>query len=373
MSVSMKMIEKMIEDFSPVRFACDWDNSGFNINLDHDVENVLVCLDVTWEIIEEAALKNCGLIVSHHPLFFKSLRNIDASSYEGKMAVQLIRRGISLYCAHTSMDSSPEGINTHLAGLLGLKNTRFIQPVTVKKYNQIGIYVPEGYADKVARAMGDAGAGLMGNYRDCVFLSEGQGRFRPTEGANPFSGEIGSLSKVAETKIEAICAEELTQRVVREMKAAHPYEEAAYYVSEVKNSRTAESGLGVIGEFEEEIPLCTAAKLVKERLSIDHVRVSGAMNKTIKKAGVCGGSAGDLIPCAAEMGADLFITGEVKHNQYIATADMALIEAGHFDTEKCFMQLFSQGLQKRANALQYKLSIFITENQKRPFITLFRD
>lgn len=368
MPVSMKMIEKMIEDFSPVRFACDWDNSGFNINLDHDVENVLVCLDVTWEIIEEAAKKNCGLIISHHPLFFKNLRNIDASSYEGNMAVQLIRRGISLYCAHTSMDSSPEGINTHLAELLGLQNACFIQPMTVKKYNQIGVYVPEGYVDAVARAMGDAGAGLLGNYRDCVFLSEGQGRFRPLAGANPFIGKSGIPEKVAETKIEAICADELTDRVVREMKTVHPYEEIAYYVTELSNKRTAESGLGVIGEFEGEITLAEAAGLVKERLQIDHVRVSGAADKIVKKAGVCGGSAGDLIPHAAQMGADLFITGEVRHNQYVAMTDMALIEAGHFDTEKCFIQLFSQGLQKRVNALQYNLSIFMTENQKRPFI-----
>lgn len=116
-----------------------------------------------------------------------------------------------------------------------------------------------------------------------------------------------------------------------------------------------------------------AAKLVKERLHIDHVRVSGEPGKTVKKAGVCGGSAGDLIPMAEDLGADLFITGEVKHSMYVAADGMALIEAGHFDTEKCFIQLFRQGLQKRANALKYNLSIFMTENQKRPFITLFRD
>jgi putative NIF3 family GTP cyclohydrolase 1 type 2 len=126
--------------------------------------------------------------------------------------------------------------------------------------------------------------------------------------------------------------------------------------------------MGVIGGFEEGITLADAAALVKERLEIDHVRVSGAPEKIIKRVGVCGGSAGDLIPMAAGMGADLFITGEVKHSLYVASDGIALIEAGHFDTEKCFTQLFCQGLQKRANALQYNLSIFMTENQKRPFI-----
>lgn len=368
MAVSIRQMEEMIETLAPVRFACDWDNSGFHINLGRDVSKVLVCLDVSDAIIREALEKNCGLIAAHHPLFFKEIRSIDAATYQGRMAAALIENGISLYCAHTSMDSAPEGINPRLAELFGLENVRFIEPATQITYNQIGVYVPLEHADRVAKAMGDAGAGMLGNYRDCAFLSEGEGRFRPNDDAKPYIGEAGKLEKVAEVKIEAICAADRTERVVREMKEAHPYEEAAYYVTELKNNRETESGLGVMGEFRQPVTLEQAARIVKKSLGCETVRVLGDLKKPIKKAGVCGGSAGEMIPYAQRIGLDLFITGEVKHNVFVAAKEIAIIEAGHFDTEKCFVQAFARGLQKRADALEYSLDIIESEHISRPYI-----
>lgn len=368
MAVKLKNIEEMIEDLSPVRFACDWDNSGFHINLGRDVSGVLVCLDLSDEIIAEAKEKGCGLIVSHHPLFFKAARSIDTGTYQGRMAASLIENGISLYCAHTSMDSAPEGINTSLARAFGLINVEFMQPATVLKYNQIGVYVPAGHADEVAEAMGKAGAGFLGNYTDCAFLSAGEGRFKPNEEARPFIGEAGRLEKVSEIKIEAICAAEMTEGVVREMKTVHPYEEVAYYVTELQNNRTVESGLGVVGEFEETLALRQAARIVKKALSCDIVRIAGDLEKPIKRVGVCGGASGDMLAQAGQMGADLFITGEVKHDVFVAAGDVAIIDAGHFDTEKCFVDSFAHGLQKRADALKYSLDIKESEHVARPFI-----
>lgn len=367
MPASMKQIEAIIEDIAPLRFSCDWDNSGFAVNLCNTVRNVLVCVDVSESVIDEAMEKKCGLIVSHHPLFLKGIKNIGLQTREGRMVERLLRAGISLYCAHTSMDSAPEGINVHLAKRFGMKNRRFIEPVGFAKYNHIGVYVPEGFVDAVADALGHAGAGMLGNYRDCVFLTAGEGRFRPLAGAKPFIGSIGALENVDEIKIEAICAAELTEQAVQEMRAAHPYEEAAYYVTEMQNSRAATAGLGVLGEFEEEITLMDAAEMVKEELQVDKVRVSGELLRKIKTAGVCGGSAGDLIPSAARLGAQLFITGEIKHSAWIAAGNMALIEAGHWDTEKCFVPLMLQGLQKRADALQYSVSVFSAEAETRPY------
>ena len=368
MSVKLKEIEEMIEDLCPVRFACDWDNSGFHINLGRDISGILVCLDLSDAIIAEAKEKNCGLIVSHHPLFFKAARSIDTGTYQGRMAASLIENGISLYCAHTSMDSAPEGINTSLARAFGLENVKFLQPATIKTYNQIGVYVPASHADEVASAMGKAGAGFLGNYTDCAFLSTGEGRFKPNREANPFIGEAGRLEKVPEIKIEAICAADLTEEVVREMKAVHPYEEVAYYVTALENNRTAESGLGVIGEFKKPVTLKQAAQKVKEALLSDTIRIAGDLNKPVKKVGVCGGASGDMLAYAARMGADLFITGEVKHDVFVSAGDVAIIDAGHFDTEKCFVHSFAHGLQKRADALKYSLDIKESELVVRPFI-----
>lgn len=85
--------------------------------------------------------------------------------------------------------------------------------------------VPVDYADKVRRAMGDAGAGEQGNYSHCSWSSVGTGRFKPLKGADPFIGEIGKLEEVAEERIEVICERSKVKAVIAAMKAVHPYEE----------------------------------------------------------------------------------------------------------------------------------------------------
>ena len=96
---------------------------------------------------------------------------------------------------------------------------------------EIVVYVPATHADAVRKAMGDAGAGKVGNYTFCSFSSKGTGRFLPMEGAHPAIGEVGNLELVEEEKIETICDQSVVANVISAMKAAHPYEEVVYEVS----------------------------------------------------------------------------------------------------------------------------------------------
>lgn len=95
------------------------------------------------------------------------------------------------------------------------------------KHYKIVVYVPTLNADALRDAIGDAGAGIIGNYSYCTFSTKGVGRFKPTEGANPTIGEVGSLEEVAEERIETVCSEERLQDVLRTIKNVHPYEEPA--------------------------------------------------------------------------------------------------------------------------------------------------
>jgi hypothetical protein len=92
---------------------------------------------------------------------------------------------------------------------------------------KIVVYVPETHADKLREAMGNAGAGKIGNYTHCTFTSKGTGRFKPEEGANPTIGEVGKLEAVEEERIETLCSEEKLKDVLRAIKEVHPYEEPA--------------------------------------------------------------------------------------------------------------------------------------------------
>lgn len=106
----------------------------------------------------------------------------------------------------------------------------------MEKRYKIVVYVPESHADALREAMGNAGAGVIGNYSHCTFSLKGTGRFKPLPGAHPAIGEVGTLEEVDEERIETVCAGEKLDAVLAAIKAAHPYEEPAtdVYPTEVR-------------------------------------------------------------------------------------------------------------------------------------------
>lgn len=99
--------------------------------------------------------------------------------------------------------------------------------MTESKTVKVVVFVPEAHADAVRTAMGNAGAGKIGNYTFCSFSTKGIGRFKPIEGANPAIGKVGSLEAVDEEKIEMVCAKDLLSEMIEAIKKVHPYEEVA--------------------------------------------------------------------------------------------------------------------------------------------------
>lgn len=92
---------------------------------------------------------------------------------------------------------------------------------------KIAVIAPESHADIVRKALGDAGAGRMGDYSHSSFSIKGVGRFIPLEGAEPAIGEVGKLQEVAEERIETICKKRDVAKVIAAVKEVHPYEEVA--------------------------------------------------------------------------------------------------------------------------------------------------
>jgi len=100
---------------------------------------------------------------------------------------------------------------------------------------KIVVFVPETHTDVVRKAMGETGAGIIGNYSHCSFSSKGFGRFRPETGAKPHIGKIGKLEEVAEERIEVVCPREKMDNVIKEIKKVHPYDEVALDVYPLEN------------------------------------------------------------------------------------------------------------------------------------------
>lgn len=95
---------------------------------------------------------------------------------------------------------------------------------------KLGFYVPATHLEQVKQAVFATGAGRIGNYDSCCWQCSGQGQFRPLDGSKPFLGQQGAVEKVAEYRVELVCADQYIVAAVAALKLAHPYEEPAYDV-----------------------------------------------------------------------------------------------------------------------------------------------
>jgi len=122
------LIKRYFETHYPTTLAYDWDNVGLQIgSLNKEITGILLTLDVTKEVVDEAIKKGANLIIAHHPLVFKPLKNILTDSYKGKLIEKLIKHDIAVYVSHTNYDLGHQGMNTMLARKLNLQNQEILE------------------------------------------------------------------------------------------------------------------------------------------------------------------------------------------------------------------------------------------------------
>ena len=327
-------IIKIIEDWAPKSIAWEKDNVGLQVgSLRREIKNILLCLDVDENVIDEASRKKCNLIISHHPLLFRSLKKLDVGNdKKSRIIEKLIKKNITLYSAHTNLDFTKDGVSFQLANRLKLVNQKFMINLSSNQ-NKLSIFVPSSHADKVAEAIHNAGAGIIGEYTNCSFRTNGTGTFKGSEKSNPNLGIKGKIEHVEEIKIEVLVDSFNLQKVIAEMKKAHPYEEVAFDVYPLANSNV-NYGMGVIGELNKELSEKDFLKHVSKSLRIKNLRFTKGLKDKIKRVAVCGGSGSDLLDTAIQNNADAFVTADVKYHTFQdAEKEILLVDAGHFETE----------------------------------------
>ncbi|MEZ4357297.1 MAG: Nif3-like dinuclear metal center hexameric protein [Eubacteriales bacterium] len=358
---------KIIDKIAPEKTACSWDNSGLIIDLGKDITGIMIALDLKEEVIDQAILKKCNMILTHHPIMFNAIKRISSEDEQGELIAKLIINGISLYSAHTTFDACSGGINDALAKKLGLNKVKVIAEQE-DNYLKAVVFVPKGYEDTVFEAAVSAGAATIGDYTSCSFRSFGVGTFRPGECTDPFIGSENNQTSVEETRIEFILNPDILDDVLTFIKEAHPYECPVIDVYKLK-SPVKEIGIARIGELKNDIAAKDFLKFIKEKLNLNTLRVSGDMNMKIRKVCVCGGGGDGLTKSAYIAGADAFITGELKYSTHLTAKKMGmlLIEAGHYETEIVFVNAIYSCLQESKNIVKYNVQLF--EEEKRcPYI-----
>lgn len=358
--VYVSHIASEIEAWAPPATAQSYDNVGLQVGrFDRPVSRVLVALDLTPAVVAEARDENVDLIITHHPTIFRPLRNLTPGSLPSALALALAEAGIALYASHTNLDAALDGVSFALARTLGLDNVSFLEPLRDTTLKLV-TFVPVTHADALREGLARAGAGRIGEYDSCAFVSAGQGYFRASKAANPFIGSAGGeVEKAEEMRVEVEVDRWDLSRVISALREVHPYEEVAYDVYPV-NQPSTRYGMGAIGQLAEPQTLEAFLSSAAHSLNTPALRYVGEPAALISRVAVCGGSGSDLISTAARAGADVLVTADVTYHRFFETMDergrikMAIVDAGHYETESMTESLLRDRLAERFPGVTFK-------------------
>lgn len=359
----------LLNELAPLKLAEQWDNCGLLVgDPRQEVKGILVCLDVSHNVLEEALTQGANVILSHHPLIFKPLKGLRLDKPQGQILARIIKNDLQIIALHTNYDQAREGVSVQLARILGLVDTQVLQPKDLEKLYKLVVFVPTDYEAQVREAMGNAGAGHIGNYSHCTFRAAGTGTFLPLEGTNPFLGTQGQLEEAAEYRLETIVPESLLSQVIEAMLAAHPYEEVAYDLIPLAN-RQEGYGLGRVGRLPAPLKLRDFVQQVKSQLSLSAVKVAGDPEREITQVAVCGGSGKSLIPLAAQAGAQVLVTGELGHHdaQLAQELGLALVDAGHYATEAVSLPFLVEALKDKLEKGGFRIPVVLSQKEQDPW------
>ncbi|MBS2097926.1 Nif3-like dinuclear metal center hexameric protein [Carboxylicivirga linearis] len=345
-----------MERFAPSALKEDFDNVGLLLgDANAEVKGVLVTLDITEKVIDEAIQNECNMIVSHHPIMLSGLKKITGKNDMERVVLKSIKNDIAIYASHTNADSVMNGVSGRMCKKLKLKKCKILSP---KKESlvKLVVFVPVNHAEELRKAIFEAGAGVIGEYDSCSFNVIGQGTFKAGETTDPFVGKKGELHREEEVRIETIMPSFIEKKVVGEMIKAHPYEEVAYDIYPLRN-QWATAGIGMIGELEYPVDELDFLNKVKEEFKVGCIRHTNLLNKKVKKVAVCGGSGSFLLGAAIAQNADVFITGDFKYHQFFDAEEQIIIaDIGHFESEQYTKEVFFELLTKKFSNFAVRLS-----------------
>lgn len=268
MSLIVRDMCSIMEKFAPKILSESFDNVGLMVgDLQENVSSILVALDCTLEVIQEAKDKNCNFILTHHPLLFHKPSSITTETLLGKKIIQLIKNDINLYSSHTNLDSISGGINDALTKTLGYNNSTVLESTHVKDF---------------------------------------------------------------------------------------------------QNSK---AGIGRIVKLEKVITLESLLNQVKNKLQIKNLRYVGNESMPINTLAIVNGSGSDYLQLCQKRGVDCVITGDITYH-YASDyneSGMAIIDAGHFDTEWLPLVEVSKHIQLQMVKLGYENKVLISQRSSDPY------
>lgn len=365
---TLKQIIHIMEVVAPARLAEHWDNVGLQVgDPDWPVKRIRLALDAAPQVIQAACDAQIDLLITHHPLIFKPLSQINCATSSGNIIQSCIQHRLGLFCAHTNLDCVQGGVNDALAGLLELQDVQILRPHSESAV-KIVVYVPREHEAQLLEALFETPAGQIGQYTCCSFRQPGTGSFLPQSGSTPYLGKIGLVNHVPEIRIEAVALKEDIPAIIAHLRRSHPYETMAYDVYPLQSALPSH-GLGRIGRLKVSQSPGGLAEVLKSRLGLKYVRIAGQREKMVEEVAVCSGSGHGLVADFLKSNAMLYVSGDLGYHdaQAIIAAGKCLIDLGHFASEHLVLEHLRKRLQHVLVDSGSDVTVDICSHEQDPF------
>ena len=338
--MKIKELTSFLETIAPPSYQESYDNAGLIVgDPNTEVQGVLVCLDSTEAILDEAISKKCNVVVAHHPIVFRGMKRFNGKNYVERVVMKAIKNDIAIYAIHTNLDNVYQnGVNAKIAEKLGLENTSILSPKAGLK--KIFTFVPTEHSEKVRAALFKAGAGNVPNFNELSYATIGVGTNAQKTGA--------------QVKLEFTFPAIRQSTIIKALKSSHPDANISYDIISIEN-KNSEVGSGMIGYLKKPMAEKEFLQKVKKQMKAGCVRYTKLRRKRISKVAVCGGSGGFLLGDAIRQGADIFITSDYKYHEFFdADGKIVIADIGHYESEQFTIELLYDIItQKFSNFAAY--------------------
>jgi dinuclear metal center YbgI/SA1388 family protein len=367
---SLGDVKAALDGWFDPRWAESWDAVGLVCgDPGEPVRRIVLAVDAVPATVAEAVDVGAQLLITHHPLLLSGVHGVPADDPKGALVHRMIRAGVAHLVAHTNADVADPGVSDALAARLGLTDVRPLSAQDGAALDKLVVFVPHADVRAVVDALARAGAGRLGDYDHCSWTTQGEGTFRPLDGAHPALGSIGELARVPETRIEMVVPRAVRADVVAALRAAHPYEEPAFDLL-AQAPLPSRRGTGRLGELPATTTLAAFTAQVAAVLpaTVWGVRAAGDPDRPVRTVAVCGGSGGSLADEARRVGADAYVTADLRHHPAVEGVTelgpdaMALVDAAHWATEAPWLDVLALALRERfGTTVDVRVSTLVTD------------
>lgn len=362
--MSVNRVVEVLESIAPPRYAESWDNVGLLIGSRRwAAERIMLTIDLTEEVLQEAIDADAQMIVAYHPPIFEPLKALTDDAQTQRIALQAARAAIAVYSPHTALDAAPGGVNDWLAEGLGPGDVRALEcqrSLPESEEFKVVTFCPADAVDRLRNALASIGAGRIGAYELCSFEIEGAGTFLGGPGAEPAVGERGRLERVKETRLEMVCPGAALGLAVLTLREFHPYEEPPVEIYRLYPRPERRIGAGRRVVLDQKTTLAQLVQRSKKQLGVEQLRVAPGRDapEDYQTIGLCAGAGGSLLDAATEQGCELFLTGEMRHHDLLAAqaSGCTVILAGHTNTERGYLPELRRKLIDRLPGLTLTIS-----------------